>query len=109
MPVDDSPNHCCSQRNVINFFSIAEFNRLGLPILSIMVQSPLLYFFFQVLTVVLIKEHFGYYVVSFLIAETVPKVRQLLTGQLPSESSQELRLDIFSGARMSFGSPFQQK
>ena len=37
------------------FFSIPESNRLGLPILLIMVQSSSLKFFSQVLTVVLIK------------------------------------------------------
>ena len=46
---------------------------MGLPILLITVQSPSLHFFFQVLTVVPIKEYFGYLVVKFSIAEAVPK------------------------------------
>ena len=57
----------------LTFFSIPESNRLGLLILLITVQSPSLHFFFQVLTVVLIKEYFGYLVVNFLIAEAVSK------------------------------------
>ena len=73
MPVDNSPSYSCTQRNVFNFFSILESNRLGLPILLITVQSPSLHFFSRVLTVVLIKEYFGYLVVNFLIAEAGPK------------------------------------
>ena len=57
----------------LTFFSIPESNRLGLPILLIRVQSPSLQFFFQVLTVVLIKEYFRYLVVNFLIAEAISK------------------------------------
>ena len=57
----------------LTFFSIPESNRMGLQILLTMVQSPSLHFFFQVLTVVLIKEYFGYLVVNVLIAEAVPK------------------------------------
>ena len=56
----------------LTFFAIPESNRLGFPILLITVQSPSLYFFFQVLNV-LIKEYFGYLIVNFLIAEAVPK------------------------------------
>ena len=55
----------------LTFFSISESYRLGLPILLVNFQSPLLHFFFRVLTVVLKKEYFGYLVVNFLIAETV--------------------------------------
>ena len=72
-PVDSSPSHSCSQRNVFIFFKIPESNGLGLPILFIAVQSPSLHSFYQMLTVVLIKEYFGYLVVNFLIAEAVSK------------------------------------
>ena len=57
----------------LTFFSIPQSNRLGFPILLITVQSPSLHFFFQVLTVILIKKYFGYLVVHFLIAEAIPK------------------------------------
>ena len=40
----------------LTFFSIPEFTRLDLPILLITVQSPSLHFFFQLLTVILIKN-----------------------------------------------------
>ena len=71
MPDDDSQPFL-SQPISSTFFSIPESNRLGLSILLITVQSSSLHFF-QVLTVVLIKEYFGYLVVNFLIAEAVPK------------------------------------
>ena len=105
MPVDNSPSYSCTQRNVFNFFSILESNRLSFPILLITVQSPSLHFFSQVLTVVLIKEYFGYLVVNFLIAEAGPKS----LAYRPTSTSQQFRLDIFSGARMSFASPLQWK
>ena len=49
-------------------FRIPKSNRLGLPI-----SSSSFHFFFQVLTVVLRKEYFGYLVANFLIAKAVPK------------------------------------
>ena len=57
----------------LTFFDIPESDRLALPILLITVQSPSLHLFFQVLTVVLIKEYCGHLVVNFLIAEVVTK------------------------------------
>ena len=90
----------------LTFFSIPESNRLGLAILLITVQSPSLHFFVQVLTVVLIKEYFGFLVVNFLIAEAVPKsfvyrpTSFLIFAGIPT---------WFLSARMSFSSPLQCK
>ena len=87
----------------LTFFSIPEFSRLGLPILLTTVLSPSLHFFFQMLTVVLIKEYFGYLVVNFLIAEAVPK--SLTYRPTSFLIFPGILACYFSGSRMSFASP----
>ena len=89
MHVDDSSAILVPNAIFLPLFSIPESNRLGVPIPLITVQSASLHFFFLVLTVVLIKEYFGYLVVNFLIAEAVPK------SLAYRPTSQEFRLDIF--------------
>ena len=92
----------------LTFFSIPESNRLDLPVLLITVQLPSLHFFFQVLTVVLTKEYFGYLIRNFLIAEAVSK--SLAYGPTSFLNfAGILTFDIFSGACMYFTSLLQCK
>ena len=92
---------------LLTLFSIPESNRLGLPSLLIMVQSPSLHLFSQLLTVVLIREYFGYLVVNVLIANAEPKS---LTYR-PTSFLIFARISTwyFSDARMSFASPPERK